>query len=299
LLTDALPFDGVSIIEVLSHVLSAAPKSLHEAFPERHFDPALDAIITRCLEKKPEARYQTMADLASALSDYLIARREAAVLHSLPTSQPPAELEPQPFVLGVEPLVLEDEDEDEDAEKVRIPGVHARWPGVLLFALGLAAVALYLAHSTGKIRVQNLGEGWLYPARLGADVPPSPRTDHELPQWAIARGVHAAEPTHEANGALALRAVPEVNADGSAEADGSATPISNLERARSEAAYRAYLRSQSLIPLREIDRPIQEPANTPTQEPANTPTQEPANTPTQEPANTAADAMPDPPPTAE
>jgi hypothetical protein len=44
LLTDALPFDGVSIIEVLSHVLSAAPKSLHEAFPERHFDPALDSV---------------------------------------------------------------------------------------------------------------------------------------------------------------------------------------------------------------------------------------------------------------
>ena len=195
LLTDALPFDGLSIIEVLSHVLSAAPKSLHEALPERHFDPALDAIVTRCLEKKPEARYQTMADLAAALSDYLTARRDAAVLNGLPTPQPPAELESPPFALGSESLVLED---DEDAEKIRIPGVHARWPGVLLFALGLAAAALYLAHSTGKIRVQTLGSGWLYPARLGADVPLSPRTDPELPQQAIARGVYATEPTHEA-----------------------------------------------------------------------------------------------------
>ena len=287
LLTDALPFDGVSIIEVLSHVLSAAPKSLHEAFPERPFDPALDAIVSRCLEKKPEARYQTMADLAAALSDYLTTRRDAAVL-SLPTPQEPAQLESPSLPLGSEPLVLEDE---EDAEKIRIPGVHARWPAVLLFALGLAAAALYLAHSSGKIRVQNLGGSWLYPARLGADIALSPRTDRELPRQAIARGIYATEPTHEANGALALRAVPEVNVDGSAEADGGAMPLSAAERVRREAAYRAYLRSQSLIPLREVD--------TPTQEPANSPTQESANSPAQEPAHTPVDATPDPPPTPE
>ncbi|HEY0464550.1 MAG TPA: serine/threonine-protein kinase, partial [Polyangiaceae bacterium] len=179
LLTDGLPFDGLSIIEVLSHVLSAPPKSLHEALPERNFDPALDAIVTRCLEKKPEARYQTMADLAAALSDYLTARRDAAVLNSQTTPQPPAELESRAFVLGSEPLVLED---DEDAEKIRIPGVHARWPGVLLFALGLAGAALYLAQSTGKIRVQTLADRWLYPVRLGADVPLSPRTDPQPPR---------------------------------------------------------------------------------------------------------------------
>src|SRR6186713_2610436 len=104
LLTDALPFDGLSIIEVLSHVLSAAPKSLHEALPERHFDPALDAIVTRCLEKKPEARYQTMAELAAALSDYLSARRDAAVLNGLPTPQSAAVLDSPPFARGSKPL---------------------------------------------------------------------------------------------------------------------------------------------------------------------------------------------------
>jgi serine/threonine protein kinase len=304
LLTDGLPFDGLSIIEVLSHVLSAAPKSLHEALPDRHFDPALDAIVTRCLEKNPEARYQTMADLAAALGDYLAARRDAAVSSSLTTPQPPAPLESPPLVLGSEPLMLAD---DEYAEKVRIPGLKARWPGALVFALGLAAAALYLAHSTGKIRVQTLGDGWLYPAHLGADVPLSPRTDPEIPQRAIARGVYATEPTHEVNGALALRAVPEVNADGSADADGGATPISAAERARREAAYRAYLRSQSLIPLREIETRTQEPANVATPESANaaTPesanaaTAESANTPAVEPANTRVDVTPDPPPNAE
>ena len=291
LLTGALPFDGLSLIEVLSHVLSAAPKSLHEAFPEREFDPALDAIVTRCLEKKPEARYQTMADLAAALSEYLTVR-DAAVLNSLPMSQPPAELAAPPFVLGAEPLVLE-VDDDDDAEKVRIPGVHARWPALLLIASGLAAAALYLAQSSGMIRVQNLGHGWLYPARLGADVLLSPGADHELSQRVIARGVYATEPTREANGALALRAVPELNADGSVEADAGSTPISASERARREAEYRAYLRSQSLIPLRESDTPVQEPAVAPSQDSA----QEPANPPPAEPASPAVDATPGTPPT--
>jgi serine/threonine-protein kinase len=302
LLTDALPFDGLSIIEVLSHVLSAPPKSLHEALPERPFDPALDAIVSRCLEKKPEARYQTMADLAAALSDYLTARRDAAVFDGVPTAQPRADLESpslrlgsEPSALGAESLVLEG---DEDAEKIRIPGVHARWPGVLLFTLSLAAAALYLAQRSGKIRVQDLGSGWLYPAHHSADIALAPRAEHELPLRVLARGIYAIEPTHEASGAVALRAVPEVDADGSAEPDGSAEadrgaiPLSAAERGRREAAYRAYRRIQSLIPLREIDIPTQGPANTPAQQPANTPAPEPAP----EPANTPVDATPDPSP---
>jgi len=280
LLTDALPFDGLSIIEVLSHVLSAAPKSLHEALPERHFDPGLDTIVTRCLEKKPEARYQTMPDLATALRDYLAARQAASGSNTLATRPPGVPLESPPFALGSEPLVLE----EQNAEKVRIPGVRARWPGVLLFTLGLAAAALYLAHSTGKIRLGDMAHGWFHPAHLGADVELSPRTEHELPPPAIARGVYASEPTHELNGALALRAVPEVNAESSAEAAGDATPIS-------EAAYRAYLRSQSLIPLREVPSPSDEPATLPSQEPQP----EPPKTQGTEPPNTAAEATPEPP----
>jgi serine/threonine-protein kinase len=49
LLTGALPFDGSSIIEVLSHVLSAPPKPLREALPERDFEPTLEAIVARSL----------------------------------------------------------------------------------------------------------------------------------------------------------------------------------------------------------------------------------------------------------
>jgi len=147
--------------------------------------------------------------------------------------------------------VLEDEAED---EKIRIPGVHARWPGVLLFALGLGAAALYQADRTGKIRVRDVAQSWIYPTHLGADVPLVLRANHRSPELGIARGVYAAEPTREANGTLALRAVPEVDT-GDAADDSATTPISDEERARRQAAYRDYLTSQGMTPLREALHP--------------------------------------------
>lgn len=263
LLTDALPFDGASLIEVLSHVLSAAPKSLHEAFPERDFDPALDVIVTRCLEKKPEARYQTMAELAAALGEYLAARRES----------PRLALAPEPLALD------ENENENENQAKIRIPGVHRRWPGVLLVSLALAAGALYLADRAGAVRVRDLGAGWLRPGRLGDDVPLSPREDHPVRQWEVARG------------ASGLRAVPELDAADHVEAATAATPISEAERSRRQAAYRAYLASQGLTPLREVLEPARDPINAEAPEPAAAPTPEPTNAP--------ADAPPLPPPVSE
>ena len=72
-------------------------------------------------------------------------------------------------------------------------------------------------------------------------------------------------------------------------------PISEPERARREARYRAYLRTQSLIPLPEGQSRTAEPATPQSQEPML----EPANSPAAEQPKTTADAPPDPPSTAE
>ena len=242
LLTDSLPFDGGSIIEVLSHVLSAPPKSLHEARPETGFDASLEAIVARCLEKKPEDRYPTMADLAAALAAYLADRRDA---HP-PLAATRAAFPSAPVMSESAPRVFEGDD-----EKIRIAGVHARWPGVLIFALGLAAAALYQADRTGKINVREVAHSFLDPVRLGADVPLELPENHRQPEFGIARGVYAAQPTREANGGFALRAVPEVDTGDAAE-DSTTTPMSDAEQARRQAAYRDYLTSQGLTPLREV-----------------------------------------------
>jgi hypothetical protein len=162
----------------------------------------------------------------------------------------------------------------DDDEKIRIPGVHARWPGVLLFALGLGAAALYQADRTGKVHVRELADSWIKPAHLGPDVALTPRADHRQREPSIARGIYAAEPTREANGALALRAVPEVDNPDSADSDPRAAPISEAERLRRIAAYRDYLASQGLTPLREVLQPTpQMPA--PDAPPAEPPTSNP------------------------
>jgi hypothetical protein len=258
LLTDKLPFDGGNVLEVLSHVLNAQPTSLLAARPE--LDPALDAIVRRCLEKAPDARYATMTDLSEALTAYLADRRDVASSAVLPRAPKPA---PKPAHAPRAPRVFES-----NQEKLRIPGVHARWPGVLFVMLALVAAAVCQADRTGRIRIRDLTDGKLTPAVLSPDAPLPPSEDVRVPAVLVARGVFAHEPTREADGTLALRAEPEVDSDPGSDADAgtesaAATPISESERIRRIVAYREYLRSQGLTPLREVLPTLNEPPATP------------------------------------
>ena len=55
-------FTGDSSVEVMSAILKQEPPELDAALP-----PALDRMIRRCLEKKPEERFESARDLAFAL----------------------------------------------------------------------------------------------------------------------------------------------------------------------------------------------------------------------------------------
>jgi serine/threonine protein kinase len=55
-------FTGESSVEVMSAILTKEPPELDAALP-----PALERIIRRCLEKKPEERFESARDLAFAL----------------------------------------------------------------------------------------------------------------------------------------------------------------------------------------------------------------------------------------
>ena len=250
LLTDTLPFDGSSIMEVLSHVLSAAPKSLAQARPELASEPALEDIVRRCLEKERDARYQSMTELAEALTAFLAHRGATA---------PESELPPAAVSRNPPGRIYAGDD-----EPIRIAGLRSRWPGVLLVGVALVAAAVYQADRTGRIRARNLTDGWLTPARLATDLD-SPRLGNYQPDFGIARGIFATEPTREASGALALRAQPELGSEGTATdvtdvTDATSAPMSDEERARKEAVYREYLTSQGLTPLREVLQNLDAPA---------------------------------------
>jgi serine/threonine protein kinase/dipeptidyl aminopeptidase/acylaminoacyl peptidase len=58
-------FSGASAADVMSAILKEEPPDLSEA--NGKISPALDKIVRRCLEKKPEMRFQTASDLGFAL----------------------------------------------------------------------------------------------------------------------------------------------------------------------------------------------------------------------------------------
>jgi eukaryotic-like serine/threonine-protein kinase len=62
------PFNADSPIALLAAVVSDPLPSIREKRPD--VPPELEAVIAKCLEKKPEDRYQTVAELADALAPF-------------------------------------------------------------------------------------------------------------------------------------------------------------------------------------------------------------------------------------
>jgi eukaryotic-like serine/threonine-protein kinase len=68
LLTREPPFNADSPLALLAAVVSDPLPSIREQRPD--VPAALEAVIAKCLEKKPENRYQTVAELADALAPF-------------------------------------------------------------------------------------------------------------------------------------------------------------------------------------------------------------------------------------
>ncbi len=66
--TGARPFGGDTIATVIYKIINETPPSPSEL--QAAVDPGLSAVITRCLEKRAEDRYQTGADLAADLKTF-------------------------------------------------------------------------------------------------------------------------------------------------------------------------------------------------------------------------------------
>jgi serine/threonine-protein kinase len=62
-----VPFDADNLMGILTKHLYENPIAPNELAPPVDVSPALEAIILKCLQKKPEFRYQTMAELAADL----------------------------------------------------------------------------------------------------------------------------------------------------------------------------------------------------------------------------------------
>ncbi|MGE0707154.1 MAG: protein kinase [Planctomycetota bacterium] len=104
LLSGAPPFRGKAVLEVLRQVLEEPPRPCRELCPE--LDPALEAIVLRCLAKDPGERWPSAAALAAALEAWSAARspRSPALDDPDPDLVPSAGRGLPPLALGAAAL---------------------------------------------------------------------------------------------------------------------------------------------------------------------------------------------------
>ena len=68
MLTGALPFTATSAHEAMAKRLTERPRPLALVAPDRGFPPALQPVLDRALERKPEARYPSVEAFADAVA---------------------------------------------------------------------------------------------------------------------------------------------------------------------------------------------------------------------------------------
>ena len=84
MLTGTRAFDGDTTVDVLAKVLNADPPELHT---DLRVPPTLDRIVLRCLEKRPEERFQSARDLAFALEGFSPGSGTAGAVAEAPTGR--------------------------------------------------------------------------------------------------------------------------------------------------------------------------------------------------------------------
>ncbi|MBX9569800.1 MAG: hypothetical protein K2X77_12960 [Candidatus Obscuribacterales bacterium] len=78
LITGRPPFRSDELVDLQSQQLCSPPPRLHDSRPDLFFDPALEAIITKALEKDPSKRYRSLLDFRFALQKF-VAPKEAKI----------------------------------------------------------------------------------------------------------------------------------------------------------------------------------------------------------------------------
>ena len=95
MLTGKRAFRGESPVETLNAILKEDPPSLFES--TRNVSPALERIVRRCLEKRPEERFRSAHDLAIALDAISTSSTRSLTTEALePSGEPPRRSRPSP-----------------------------------------------------------------------------------------------------------------------------------------------------------------------------------------------------------
>jgi eukaryotic-like serine/threonine-protein kinase len=167
MLTGGVPFSGESFMGVLNAHMHEPIPSLFDFHPELEVSEELQALITRCLEKDPDARFQTMAELTAAL----LLTPEAAASQLNPEFAVVAPAPPSSAV-GSRPVhptraqyaatqasnaktIVEEPIVSTATPPVRSPASPLRWLAPLALALALVALGAGFWWSSKPAAVKN------------------------------------------------------------------------------------------------------------------------------------------------
>ena len=248
LLTGKLPFDGRTVVEVCAQVLHATPQSISEFRADAGAD--LNAIIFRCLEKRPDERYPSVAEFVAELERY-----RSAAIHDTQSMR------------SVGTVKDAASDEAEDVE-LKLPVRSVSVVKVALLSIACGAAGTYAANRMGWFQLGGTPAGTLAPARdqvpdkpieAQVDTPPEPRARDDAEGGPAASDLGATEGAAapgagkapaEDKGVESEKTPSESAADRAQKAPKEAPEA--LTAAEKERRYRDYLREQGLRPLREV-----------------------------------------------
>jgi serine/threonine protein kinase len=75
-LTGEMTFDATKIAAIIVKQIFEAPKPFKDVRPDLNLEPKLEAVVFKCLEKEPGKRFQSMAEVRSALKPILEAEQK-------------------------------------------------------------------------------------------------------------------------------------------------------------------------------------------------------------------------------
>jgi serine/threonine-protein kinase len=147
LLTGRLPFDGDGADVARANLMAHTPR-MKARMPTAEVDPVLEAVVARLLEKDPDRRPQTAAEVRQLLE--LVEHDRPRAMEVLGLVVPPPALEPTPVV---EPPPPEPRRELRTGRRQREEEASRRWL-VAALALCLLTALLLLVHGRHRDRTE-------------------------------------------------------------------------------------------------------------------------------------------------
>ena len=159
-LTGEPVFRGSSPMAVFTKHLTQKPMPLQERAPGRVIPPGMEAIVTRCLEKSPEDRYQRVEDLQAALIEHLAELGQSGVDSLVNARMPSLQDLSGARVEGMSRTLLHEVATRDEVAAFQRKLARQRWLSLGVLGLLLVGLAYGGLRAYGRATAKPAFAGW-------------------------------------------------------------------------------------------------------------------------------------------